>query len=202
MTRRLSDLLNLTATTGDSKLPVRAVFHDRQTLELRQVAVDAGSWLSRHEVLVAIDRFDAPGDETWPLRISEDDLKNAPEWEHTDSAIGLPPLVTGPFGYTFSPMMMAAGMATSTERAMPGVPENQQDIVGQDEHGRLAGLERSSDLVGPDAFGPNGRIGEVTDLLLSDDLQIVALIVGKDDPVEMRIDRARHRADQGYFVFD
>ena len=202
MTRRLTELLDLSVRVGDEDLPVRAVFHDLHTLRLRQVAVDAGSWLSRREVLVSVERLDRPGDEDWPSTLTAHQIENAPEWDHTETGVSLPPLVTGPFGYTFSPMLMAAGLASSTDRGMPDAPEDTpNDVVGRD-GGRLAGLERSSDLLGRDAFGPGGRIGPVTDLIFDDDLTITALIVGEDDPVEMSLDRVRHRAEQGHFVFD
>ena len=202
MTRRLSDLLQLQASVGDDRLPVRAVFHDEHTMRLRQVALDAGSWLSQREVLIAVERMDRPQDDVWPTDLTAEQVQTAPEWDHAESGINLPPLVTGPFGYTFSPLLMAAGLASSLDRGMPAVPGKDRADLVQAEGGRLAGLVRSSDLVGLDAFGPSGRIGAVTDLVFDDDLRIVALLVGEGDPVNMPLDRLRHRADQGHFVFD
>ena len=200
MTERLTRLLDLRAQSGEDRFPIRALFHDETSRKLQAAAVDIGGWLDRREVLVKLDRFGAPGEDDWPISISPDELKDAPEWEHAESAsMGMPPLIIGPFGYTFSPMLMAAGMSASADRSMPDAPEAQDPAVVESKDGRFAGLVRSTDWLHRDAFGPDGHMGKVEDLEIEDNT-ITALVL--DEGSSVPLGRLRHIADQGHFIFD
>lgn len=203
MTDRLTRLLDAQAVSGDDRFPIRALFHDPQTRRLKAAAVDIGGWLDRREVLVTLDRFGPPGENEWPLSLGRDELQDAPEWDHAGThSVGMPPLIVGPFGYTFSPMLMAAGMNRSAERSLPDVPgghdEPEPDLI-ESEDGRFAGLERTADWLDRDAFGQDGHMGKVADLELQD-LTITALVL--DDGRTVPLSRLRHMAEQGHFVFD
>lgn len=200
MTDRLTRLLDTEAVSGDDRFPIRALFHEPQSRRLKAAAVDIGGWLDRREVLVSLDRFGPPGDDGWPMSLGRDELEGAPEWEHAGGlGTAMPPLIVGPFGYTFSPMLMAAGMNRSAERSLPDVPEQSGPEPLESEDGRFAGLERSSDWLDRDAFGPDGHMGKVADLVL-DNLTITALVLDTDRSVPLS--RLRHMAEQGHFVFD
>lgn len=201
MTERLTRLLDLDAVSGDDRFPIRALFHDETSRRLKAAAVDIGGWLDRREVLVSIDRFGPPDDGSWPLSLVRDELQDAPEWEHADSAaLGMPPLIIGPFGYTFSPLLMAAGMNASAERSLPDAPDSGERAVVESEDGRFAGLVRTADWLNRDAFGPKGHLGKVADLQLDDSLAITALIL--DDDTILPMTRLRNMPEQGHFVFD
>ena len=200
MTDRLTRLLDTEAVSGDDRFPIRALFHEPQTRHLKAAAVDIGGWLDRREVLVSLDRFGPPSEDGWPISLGRDELQDAPEWERTHGlAMAMPPLIVGPFGYTFSPMLMAAGMNESAERSLPDMPEQSGPDLIESEDGRFAGLERTSDWLDRDAFGPDGHMGKVRDLVL-ENLTITALVLDSDRSVPLS--RLRHMAREGYFVFD
>ena len=201
MTERLTRLLDLDAVSGDDRFPIRALFHDEVSRRLKAAAVDVGGWLDRREILVTLDRFGSPEADTWPMTLGRDEMESAPEWEHTDSAsMGLPPLIIGPFGYTFSPLLMAAGMNASAERSLPDTPGSSERAVVESEDGRFAGLIRTADWLNRDAFGPQGHLGQVADVELDDELKIVALVLDDDRIIAMT--RMRNLTGQGHFVFD
>lgn len=200
MTHRLTHLLSLEAVAGEEHLPVRALFHQAETRRLARVALDAGGWFDRREVLVAIDRFGAPSDDTWPLAMSAEEIAGAPDWtDDRDPALSLPPLVIGPMGYTFSPLMMAAGMSVYADRQTPHGPEGKADLVA-DSGGRLRGLERSGDWIGKEAFGQDGFLGRVQDAIFDADLTLSAVIL--EDGTELALSRLRNAPEQGHLVFD
>lgn len=199
MTHKLTHLLSLKAAAGDERLPVRALFHDAETRRLARVALDAGGWFDRREVLVAIDRFGPPSEETWPLSMTSEEIADAPEWQgDRDAGLSLPPLVIGPLGYTFSPMMMAAGMSVSADRQMPKGPEGASDLVA-DSGGTLEGLERSGDWIGKEAFAEDGFLGRVADVILNTDLTLSAVVL--EDGTELALTRLRNAPEQGHLVF-
>jgi len=198
--QRLTQLLDLDALAGDDRFPIRALFHDADSRRLQMAAIDIGGWLDRREVLVSLDRFGAPGDDAWPVSMTRDELHDAPEWtDDSAAASALPPLIVGPFGYTFSPMLMAAGMATSADRTVPADPdEGNADLVSRS-GGRVKNMERCSDLLGRDAFGPGGNMGKVADLVI-EDMTVTGIIT--EDDTRVPLARLRHIAEQGHFVFD
>ena len=200
MTHSLITLLKLKARVGEDRFPVRALFHGSDDRTLKNVAIDTGGWLDRHEILVAIERFGAPGDDDWPLEMTGDELEAAPVWEGgQDHGWALPPVVVGPLGYTFSPVMMAAGLHASADQSFPAPPEGRADLVSES-GGRLAGLERCSDWLGLEAFGPGGSLGRIDDLIYDRDYVLTAVRV--EDGTEMPMARLRNIAEQGHLVFD
>lgn len=202
MQTTLRTLLDLKARTGEDRFPVRSLFHRAEDRELAYVAVDVGGWLDRREVMVNIDRFDAPEGEDWPVSLGRADLEDAPviEEEETGPLETLPPLVVGPFGYTFSPMLMAAGMNASAQADPTGAPGPTAEAAPRTRaHGRLAGIERSTDWLGRDAFGPGGAMGPVTDVVV-DGRRLTAAIL--EDGTHVPFERLRRIADQGHAIFD
>ncbi len=200
---RLKRLLELQAASGEDRFPIRTLFHRTETLRLSYAAVDIGGWLDRREVLVSLDRFGTPEDGIWPVSLGREELEAAPAIEAGDGGWGeaLPPLVVGPFGYTFSPLMIAAGMEVGAERTTPDRPEREEppaDVLGSSQ-GRLHDMERSTDWLGREAFGPGGAMGPIADMVVTDMVLTAAVL---EDGTEMPLDRLRHLAEQGHAVFD
>ncbi len=201
MQTTIRTLLDLKACTEDDRFPVRALFHRAGTRELAYVAIDVGGWLDRREVLVEIERFGRPDDGEWPVALGRTDLEDAPVLEDGDSGTidALPPLVVGPFGYTFSPLMMAASVEATAAPEPSGDPETEGRPPETRAHGRLAGIERSTDWLGRAAFGPEGELGPVEDVVVEDGV-LTAVILA--DETRIPLDRLRRLADQGHAVFD
>ena len=200
MTHRLTKLLSLQAVAGEDRFPVRALFHHVDTRKLAFVALDVGGWFDRREVLVSIDRFGPTTDDSWPLDMTADEISDAPEWRgDREPGWTWPPLIIGPLGYTFSPMMMAAGMSVSADRQMHGGPDEATDIVS-DSGGRLHDMERSGDWIGKEAFGRDGLLGRVEDVIFDAENTLIATIL--DDGTELPMARLRNAPEQGHLVYD
>ncbi len=197
---RLKRLLDLQAASGEDRFPIRTLFHRTETLRLSYAAVDIGGWLERREVLVSLDRFGAPEDGIWPVSLGREELEAAPAIEAGDGGWGdaLPPLVVGPFGYTFSPLLMAAGMEAGAARQMPDRAEPPADLLSRSQ-GRLHDMERSTDWLGREAFGPDGAMGPIADMVVTDMVLTAAVL---EDGTELPLARLRHLAEQGHAVFD
>lgn len=201
MQTTLRTLLDLRARTEEDRFPVRALFHRAGTRELAYAAIDVGGWLDRREVLVDIERFGTPEDGEWPVTLGRSDLDDAPVLEDGDSGAldALPPLVVGPFGYTFSPLMMAASVEASAAAAPPGEPDGEGRPPETHAHGRLTGIERSNDWLGREAFGPDGEMGRIEDVVV-EDRRLTAVVLA--DETRIPLDRLRRLAEQGHAVFD
>lgn len=204
MQTTLRTLLDLKARAEEDRFPIRALFNRSGSRDLAYVAVDVGGWLDRREVMVEIDRFGPPEEGEWPVSLSRAELEEAPILEDEESSPleALPPLVVGPFGYTFSPLMMAAGMEASAERMRTGDPgaegaEGAPPVTRA--HGRLSGIERSTDWLGRAAFGPDGEMGPVEDMAIQDGVLTAAIL---RDGTRIPLGRLRHIAEQGHAIFD
>ncbi len=198
---RLTEFLALDAQSGDDRFPIRAIFNRKDTMAFSHAAVDIGGWLDRREVLVSIDRFGPPDKDGWPVSLTRDELESAPAFVEAGGwTEALPPIVVGPFGYTFSPLMMAAGLDKAAESsALPHDPEGRPTDLLSESAGHLRDVERSSNWIGRDAFGPNGSMGQIADMVVSD-LTLTAAIL--EDGTELALSRLRHMAEQGHAVFD
>lgn len=200
MQTRLTTLLGLSALSGDDRFPIRTLFHRKESRELRYAAVDIGGWFDRREVLVELDRFGPPDEDAWPVSLGREELEEAPALGADSAGWGeaLPPLVVGPFGYTFSPLMMAAGMEASAERQVGTAGEMPGDALDRS-GGHLHDMERSTNWIGRDAFGPEGYLGRVADMVVTDRALTAAVL---EDGTELPLARLRHMAEQGHAVFD
>ncbi len=201
MQTTLRTLLDLDARAGEDRFPVRELFHRAGTRELAYVAVDVGGWLDRREVLVGVDRFGPPDDADWPVSMNREELEDAPVLESDEggSLDLLPPLIVGPLGYTFSPLMMAAGMNVSAGRRLPDEPGGDGAPLVTRAHDRLSGVERSGDWIGREAFGPGGALGPIGDVAVEDGILTAAIL---EDGTRLSFDRLRRLADQGHAIFD
>ena len=191
----LRGLLDLQARADGASFSVTELFHRSGTYRLSYAALDAGGWINRHEVLVSLDRFESPRQEEWPVTMDRESVEQAPRWEHAPSeASALPPIVVGPFGSTFSPLLLDAQLREMAEGA-----EAPTRVPGDDK-GRIREMDRASLWLGREAFGPDGRLGTIKDIRVSDDLTMFEAIL--DDGTELPLKRLRLVDEQGHAVFD
>lgn len=198
MTYQLTDLLSLTATPRDGHFPVREVFYDPETWRVRYLALGAEGWFDMREMLIGIQYFGTPAEGQWPVEMSREDVEHAPQWNEAPSAATyLPPIVIGPFGYTFSPMMMAAqwyedqAEQAERERAAGNV---------EDSTGRVYRMDQASTWVGREVSGPAGPLGRIADMILDRDWVITDMVL--EDGSRIPVDRLRHISERGQAVID
>lgn len=193
MSYSAATLLNGKALTDDGAYRVREIYFDQGTWALRHVVIDTGRWFGTDEVLLRIDRFDVPTDAGWPLAMSQQEIEDAPRIEEAGGGtLGeLPPLVVGPFGNTFSPLLFAA------TQSVPAPPE-ERDGTGPE--ARMRHAERLSDWLGRPAFTDGGSRGEIVDMRVDDRLRLTHAEFSEGDTLSLA--RFRRIAEQGHALFD
>lgn len=198
MTHRLTTLLSLTATPQDGRFGVSEVFHDRDTWRLRRVALDAGGWFERREVLIRIERFGRPGESEWPVDMSRDEVEQAPRWNDApDPSTALPPVVVGPFGHTFSPLLMAARWTDAEDRALRD--EGFQE-PGAGSAAPEFDMDQASAWLGRDVFDDTGHVGTIADITVGEDWVMREMLLKDDRAISMS--RLRRVGEQGHVVID
>ncbi|WP_375257324.1 hypothetical protein [Citreimonas sp.] len=225
MLQSFQDLMNRSLSTDGGKAKLREAFFDPGSGLVRYLAVEIGGWLDTTEVLVEADRLAPPQEEgqAWTLRIAEADLEAAPRWHEgmAEDRVDLrawPPVLVGPFGSTYSPLLMFEQMiAEQREHELPPAPDGDKLVRPLEEIGSWMGLP---------AFCTDGEIGTVADLLFetgthrvvsvaiapktavsshSDDEEASDGTTGMDDHGRIRLPLTglRHRPKQGtHLVFD
>lgn len=206
MLHSLKDILHSRLTAGDRKVTVDEVFFDSAERRLRYLAVDIGGWFSVHEVIVSAALLEPPGQTGgWGLRLDEAALEAAPRWHErmADEAIdltGWPPIIVGPFGGTYAPMLMyeqlmAQARAGSAPEGSERPPEGSGEAV-------VWRLERASEWLGLLAFGRDGELGRIDDMLFDDASRgIERLVLGSGGLLshrsgEVPLSALRHMAHQ------
>lgn len=176
MSHALKLLIGSALQAEERRVTLREAFFHPEDGRLRYVALDIGGWLSIDEVLVQagfIAPPEAPG-QPWQLLLSERELARAPAWDdgarpEMADAASWPPVIVGPFGNAFSPMMVHRRM----EQAGPA--EARASRTG----GLVERLHKAGVWLGLPVFDSQGQIGEIRDMWLdTDPLRIVALEVG------------------------
>jgi hypothetical protein len=163
MLHSLKDIMHSRLHVGDRKVTADEVFFDSVERRLRYLAVDIGGWFSVHEVIVSAALLDAPGETGgWGLRIDEPALEAAPRWHDrmADEAVdltGWPPIIVGPFGGTYAPMLMYEQLvARGRAGADPAGSKSPTEGSGE---AMVYRLERVTEWLGLLAFGRDGRTG-------------------------------------------
>ena len=202
MDHTVKDMFDRPVVTDEGRARIRELFYEPETWRLRYAIVDMGGMFSTDEVLVSTDRFDVLTDEGWPLGMTREELDAAPRLEHEPEATTwLPSLVVGPFGYTFSPLMMVTAMAGEGRPAAPRTADDDTpDDLMRDGSGRVFHLEKVSDLLGRAAFDPSGDLGEIVDLTVEDDMILTEAVC--EGGARVALERLRRRAEQGHLLFN
>lgn len=205
MTFSLNDLIGSTVEAGDRRCTLREAFFHMDDGKLRYVALDIGGWLNVDEVLVQAGYLLPPETEgaAWRVALDEDALEQAPGWNDDNrqdmaDMTSWPPVIVGPFGNAFSPMLVHEQMR-DIER---GGTDDAADRRKAD--GLVMRLQRAGTWIGLPVFGPQGEIGKILDLLVdTETLEIRSLLVGESGlfstTAEGRVpfEAIRHMADQG-----
>jgi hypothetical protein len=179
----LRSLIEGTALVGPDRLPVAGAWIDEE--RLRYVGLDVGGWRDSHVALVPAERMVWDGG--WRAEVTREEVE-ADEARLTEEAgpldlASLPPVVTGPFGYTISPLLIAAGlMAEGREEAPPHPPGSPEGAETPRAEARR--LPRVSDRLGlpvaarHDVIGRGSEAGpEVADLLIDPDGHLLSHVV-------------------------
>ena len=166
MRHALNDIIGSHVEADGERLDVTEAWIDPVGGRLRYVGLDVGGWLSHRTALLSTGLL--TWDEGWRADATRAEIEAA-EIDHEGGFdIGdLPPLITGPFGNTFSPMLMAAGLrAEAEEEAPPHPPAAEEPAVGADDLTRQ--LDRWSTVRGTPVFARDGEIGPLIDLIYDD----------------------------------
>ena len=211
MLQSLTELMERRLHLADRKVRADEVFFDPKDRRLRYLAVDIGGWFDVTEVIVSADLLVPPaeGRDHWSLRLDAAALEAAPRWGESGMAApvdltGWPPIIVGPFGGTYAPMLLYEQMvAAGQETARPEPPEAEsgEALVWR--------LERATEWLGRLAFGTDGELGRVEDILFDDEtLTLARLVLGSGGLFshhagEVPVSAVRHMARQGtHLVLD
>lgn len=168
----MTDVLRYSATAKDARFPVTEIFFDPEKGLLRFVALDVGGWFDRREVIVSARLMGDPDEGTreWPVEISPDAVKDAPEWsdpkilDQIAYAAVQPSILVGPLGGHF------AGLPAIDRNAAQDVPERPGNL-------KVDGLERLNDWVGLPVFGQGGEVGTLIDFLFEPETRHLSHLV-------------------------
>lgn len=216
MLQSLGNLLGKTTIIGDEKGTLLEVFFSLEDRRMRFLAADIGGWLDVDEIIVSADRLVAPpsGNDGWSLKIGHDELRDAPRWEEgmrldQVDLSGWPPIMVGPFGGTYSPMLMYEQLA-DRGRKDSGVALDDQSADRAEGDRLVNRMERASKWIGLPAFGRDGELGKIEDLLFeSDSGRIEWAVIASSEGLfttqrgEVALSSLRHFAAQStHAVFD
>ncbi len=189
----LRALLDGTVRVEGDDLPVSDAWIDRHAMALRYVGLDVGGWLDRHVALVSAERLawsrDAGGAGGWRADLGraeiEADEARLQEGRGWIDIAALPPVITGPFGFTVSPMLIGAGLLSEAEEERPPHPPGGGE--GEEASGRTRALDRAGDWLDapvkprPDGVGPKGEAEarlSIADLLIDPaDLSVTHAVI-------------------------
>jgi sporulation protein YlmC with PRC-barrel domain len=155
----MTDMLRYSATAKDASFALTEIFFEPELGEMRFVALDVGGWFERREVIVSARLMGTPDDttRTWPVEITPEAVKSAPEWSDPKflaqmPIASIPPITVGPYGGRF------AGAIPSDVEAELGDPDTPGNL-------KVEGYERLNDWVGLPVFGTQGEVGTLIDFL-------------------------------------
>ena len=186
----LRALLDGTVRVGDDDMSVAGAWIDVEARAVRYVGLDVAGWLGGHVALVPAERLARWSDGLttgWRAEVDREEVE-ADEARLEESSgpldlTALPPIVTGPFGNTVSPMLMAVGLMSEGREEAPPHPPGAEAAAPEAPRDRARALDRAHDwLDAPiaarlDVIGRGAEAGpEIVDLLI--------------DPDGMRLDRA------------
>lgn len=177
----LRALLGGAVRVEQDELSVSGAWIDPREWRLRYVGLDVGGWLDRHVALVPADRLSREGDAEgaaapgWRADVTRAEVE-ADEARLDGSAgpfdlAALPPVLTGPFGNTISPLLMVGGYLAESEDEAPPRPPGAEGETPRDE---VRALSRAADWLGApiaarhDVAGRGAEAGPAIDDLLID----------------------------------
>ena len=176
MRHALNDIIGSQVVADGEPHDVTEAWIDPVGGRLRYVGLDVGGWLSHRTSLLSTGLL--TWDEGWRADATRAEIEAAEIGHHEGFDLGdLPPLITGPFGNTFSPLLIAAGLRAGAEDAAPPHPPAEEDGAALDPEDRTRSLERWRALRGTPVFARDGEIGPLIDLIYDDRVWDPAAIV-------------------------
>lgn len=172
----LRSLIEGTVLLETDHLDVAGAWIDEE--RLRFVGLDLGGWMDTHVALVPAERMGWDGG--WRAEVTREEVE-ADEARLTEPSgpldlAALPPVLTGPFGYTVSPLMIAAGLMADTADEAPPRPPGADDEAETSPRAQARSLARVRDRLGlpvaarHDVIGRGSEAGpEIADLLIDPD---------------------------------
>ena len=177
MHHRLSAILDDTVRIGEEQLEVVDAWLEPDDARLRYVALDVGTWLKERSALLAAGAL-MQRDGRWTTAVTREEVESAevePEGGFRLDMSSLPAILTGPFGNTISPMLIAAGLrAEAAEEAPPARPgaadggRPEDDAPAVDAGALTRELLRWEEWRGAPVFARDGEVGPLADLVLDD----------------------------------
>ena len=201
MRHALSDIIGSHVTADGERHAVTEAWIDPVGERLRYVGLDVGGWLSHRTALLSSGLLS--WDDGWHADATREEIEAAElDHERGFDLADLPPLITGPFGNTFSPLLIAAGLQAEAEEEAPPRPPA-ADGPALDPEDLTRRLERWSALRGTPVFARDGEIGPLIDLIYDDRMWdpvalVVTAVTGREE-IEWRHVR-RRVASGGHFV--
>lgn len=192
MHNSLRALLGGTVLVEGDAMPVAGAWLDTRSSDrgrwvVRHVGLDVGGWLDSHVALVPAERLSWSEEVGgWSAGITRDEVE-APDARLDDQGEGgaidlsaLPPVVTGPFGHTISPLLIGAGLMAEAEEERPPRPPGAQDDEDAAPRDEARTLDRARDWLGAslELRGPLRTSLTVEDLLVeAHGLRLTHLVV-------------------------
>ena len=194
MRHSLTDIIGHRVEAGGERLAVEEAWIDPVGGRLRYLGLDVGGWLSHRTALLSTGHLS--WDEGWHADVTRAEIEAAEVDPERGFDIGdLPPLITGPFGNTFSPLLIAAGLRAEAAEEMTPAPEG----PALDAADMTRRLDRWSALRGIPVFARDGEIGPLDDLIYDDrmwdpEAMVVTSVAGR---TEIPWSQMRRRVDSG-----
>lgn len=184
----LRALMGGTVRVEEDDLSVSEAWLDPGEWRLRYVGLDVGGWLDRHVALVPAERLSRtrdPAERGWRADVTRaeveaDEARLAESTGPFDLA-ALPPVFTGPFGNTISPLLMVGGyLAESADEAPPRPPGEEEADAPRDQ---VRALSRAGEWLGRPIAARHDVVGRSAE----DGPRIGDLLI---DPESLRITHA------------
>ncbi|QCO55498.1 PRC-barrel domain containing protein [Pseudorhodobacter turbinis] len=196
----MTDMLRYNASAKGARFPLKELFFDPGQGILRFVAIDVGGWFDNLEVVVSTRLMGEPdkGNREWPVEISPDAIKAAPEWSDPKvlgrtAMAPMPPIMFGPIGGG------SAGFTAFDRHEAQGDPEGLGNL-------KVDGFARLGDWLGLPVFGQKGEVGTLIDIVFEPKTGTLAHLVidtGAAISAQQMVvpyDRLLHLAEDGSHV--
>ena len=177
MHHRLSAILDGTILLEDEELEITDAWLDPDDAQLRYLSLDLGGWLTDRSALIAAGAL-VPREGRWTTAVTRAEVETAqvqPEGGFRLDAASLPAILTGPFGNTISPMLIAAGLRAEAREEAPPMQPAIREEAAQDDAAPPVTAETMTRRLVPWAawrdapvFARDGEIGPLSDLVLDD----------------------------------
>ena len=145
----LRALIEGTVRVEGDDLSVSDAWIDRHAMALRYVGLDVGGWLDRHVALVSAERLTwsrdagARGLGGWRADLTREEIEGdearLEEGGGWIDLASLPAVVTGPFGFTVSPLLIGAGLLSEAEDERPPHPPGEGEEPARPDAGARPG---------------------------------------------------------------